>query len=181
MNHPGLKNSHPLIILIALFLLCQAGFQVISHQMEQVSGTSRILDTRLHYSPGEAQTILTNLGNRGRRLYFYALLIDLIYPVTYSLILWMVMQFLLAKIPGSAETGWRKLRFLPFAAAGCDYLENITEFSMVRRFPAHSDNLAAVGSFFTSAKWTMVSLTFLVIVLLSFRILVLKWRQNGKG
>ncbi len=159
MNHPK-----TLIVLIGLFLLCQVGFFLISREIEQVSGSSQILDTRFSYTAAEANRILTDLGEHGRRLYYYALTIDLVYPLVYSLLLFYLLQWALSGGAVAPPQLLHRLRFLPFTAAVLDYLENSGELYMLSHYPTGIAGAAPYVSLATTLKWFLVAGSVLLLI-----------------
>ncbi len=174
MNYQKLLNKRNFTILLVLYLLCLLGFQLILRQLEQQSGTSRIPDTFFHYSTDEVKMLLEQYGSTGRRLYFYSLMIDLVYPLVYGAILWMIITALFQSLSLPASSCRFRLNKLPLGAAFFDYMENLAELIMLHRFPAGIDRIAPVAALFTSVKWSLVILSLLVVLVSGIRVLVRK-------
>ncbi len=157
------KNRR-IAILVILFVLCQIGFQLLLRKLQQISGTSQILDVLFAYTPQQALSLLTQYGPAGRKLYLQAMFLDMVYPLIYTLLLFEMLRYLAA-----GKWGLR----LPFVVMGLDYLENLLELRMVLGFPEKVRQTAVIASPVTSLKWFLVGLVFLFI---SYRI----WQKWSK-
>lgn len=120
------------------------------------------LDLRFAYSPADVRTLFAQMGRDGVDLYAHFLTTyDLIYPLTYLLMIGWALALLVRKQP-------RKVILLAPGIFLFDMLENSTIVAMAHIYPRFSDGLALAASIFTSAKWIMVVLAFAALLWLGF-------------
>lgn len=123
------------------------------------------LDLFFTYSPSEAYSIVEGYGEAGRAIYVKTeLTLDIAFPVIYSLLLSTVLNFLVLSIL-PPQSAFRNLRYLPFAAAAIDILENLAIVALITLLPRHFDTLAALAGLLTSIKWILVALCMLTILI----------------
>ena len=150
-----------LIILFAVTAL----FPFVIFPLSGVD-VSRIPDARFFYSPHQLIELLQSYTATERAAYYLgAFLIDLLYPLAYSLLLAALLTNLLRKRVGSTSQ-WYRLRLLPFAAALIDLLENFALAALLSGIDQPLYGLAVVASLLTLLKWVLVFISILLILVL---------------
>ena len=104
------------------------------------------------YSHQHAILLLETLGETGRNVYLYQQLpIDFIYPGLFAISYSLLLVWLFSKsIPAGSKIFF--LAWVPVFAGIFDYLENISIISMIRSFPALSQELVGIASTFSILK-----------------------------
>jgi len=122
------------------------------------------LDLRYTYSPDEACRIIDSFGPEGRAIYARsAMILDLIYPIAYTLFFLFILVVLMDKAyPEARRPNW--LLFVPVVTFFADLAENTGIVLLIKNHPACPHTLAQMTSLFTSIKWTFVGLTVAAIL-----------------
>ena len=169
----GLRRSatwRTILALLVVVIIVNAGiFPVVAQRMAEYAGVSvRPMDLRLSYSAEQAYTILLSLGDSGRRLYaIVEATVDVIYPVVYTLFLFLLIERLLTDAP---RPRWLDLATLvPFVAMVFDWLENAAILAMIGRFPRPPGSIATIASAFTTIKWLAGLLTLALLLYAAIR------------
>ncbi len=104
------------------------------------------------YSYQHAISLLETLGETGRNVYLYQQLpIDFIYPGLFAISYSLLLVWLFSKsIPADSRMFY--LVLVPVFAGLFDYLENVSIISMIRSFPALSQELVGIASTFSILK-----------------------------
>jgi len=87
----------------------------------------------------------------------------LLYPILYSLLL-SLLATLIFRRAFATTSFMQKLWRLPFVAALTDYGENATVVTLLLRYPQKLTGVAWAASLFTTAKWALVGVSFILIV-----------------
>jgi len=162
------KHRHFWILLL-LFAACLLAFKLVLNKLQMCCGTTQIPDTVFHYTPQQLYRLFQTYGTVGKKWYLIAMGIDLIYPLVYANLLSSVLTFLVGRVSTKDVTRCR-LCVLPFAAAFADYVENGLQIYLLLRFPAQVSAIALFSAWVTTTKWLLIYSTFLVILVLSGRI-----------
>lgn len=116
--------------------------------MKHLSGGMPILDMQLWYSYSTVHRLFNALGQTGREAYLKELwTLDLVMPSLFGLFLFSAMK----------HVGLARLRWLAFAAAACDYCENIAITLLLMQYPALHPESVFASSMLTSMKWILYS------------------------
>lgn len=124
----------------------------------QQSNYKRIvpLDLQFNYTPQLAYNTLSNMGEVGRKHYFWGeLTIDILYPIIYGFLFSLLILWLFRKI-GETEIKWQRWAIFPLVAMFMDFLENISIISLLRIFPNQTpsfDKWAFWAASFGAIKW----------------------------
>lgn len=122
------------------------------------------LDLMFHYSPDQAYALIESYGPKVRHSYaISALTLDVIYPLTYSL-LFSVWLSMLLKGQGSFKCA---VVMLPFVILLFDLLENSGIVIMLLNYPQRLDIIAQLTSMATSIKWIFAVAVILLTLCLS--------------
>ena len=146
------------IAILAVMILA------IGPPMAELSGGLPILDTRITYNYSDVVTLFTALGGEGLGLYTIQQLIDMIFPLLYSLTLTLTLILL---IPNSvSKRKWaRVVVFLPLIGAALDYLENILIATQIAAFPNLSEIIIGIAASVTWVKWVILSFSFVLLLI----------------
>ncbi len=122
------------------------------------------LDLMFHYSPDQAYNLIESYGPIIRHSYaINALTLDVIYPLTYSLMLAVWLSMLLK---GQSRLNCVILT-LPFFILLFDLLENSGIVVMLANYPQRLDSIARLTSMATSIKWSFAAAVILLTLSLS--------------
>jgi hypothetical protein len=166
---------------IALLGLVYAGcislLNAADAQIKQRSGGLGAPDLLYGFTAADLYTRLEAFGEEGRRIYFRAELVDLVYPLAYSFSFAFLMG-LPARRLLRADSPWRLVCLIPLVAMLLDYLENACFFTVLLRWPARLDAVATLASVFNVGKWSCVAvaLPFLIVGLTALAITALRER-----
>lgn len=153
------SSSKSLLSLGALFI----GFNLL---IPLYLPKDHALDLRFAYSPEVAHSLLSELNPDQVKNYFFGLwALDMPYLVIYGFLL----SGLLLRIWGNS---W--VIRLPFLISAFDFLENVVILSLLQSLPQKVDELYLFASFFSSAKWSFVLLSFTAILVGGIRKLMAK-------
>jgi hypothetical protein len=118
------------------------------------------------YSPAQAYDVIAAYGRAGRKAYAVLLLtLDLLFPFLYGSFLFLSLRAV--SLGAGFSKRWAgRLGGIGFAAAVCDWLENICFLSLMGEFPGQSVPVARVASFFTVTKFLLsgISVVALLVV-----------------
>ena len=160
-----LARKRVLFTLFGITFLLELCLIYITHQIELVSGSRSILDTRLTYNAQEAYLILNQMGPEGRSLYLKGLAIDMIFPMAYSFFL----AGMLFRLFWNRHAPLKQSAFIstiPLFGGLFDYVENIFEIQLVLQFPPLSENLVFWSSQFTLLKWITLAISMVILFVL---------------
>ena len=166
-----LSKTRSILVLLALVILTNIVFQsslpFTPKYIKQISENTKLLDSRFSYSVDTVEQSFANYGELGRNIYIKFQLLDLIYPIFYSLLLASLLFRLFTK------SKFNPYLFAIFAGI-FDYIENLFIFLMNISFPDISKILIYSGSFFTSLKWSFIIISVIIIIAGSINILIKK-------
>ncbi|MFH2044637.1 MAG: hypothetical protein ABIK92_05785 [Pseudomonadota bacterium] len=121
-------------------------------------------DAIIGYNVEYARKWLTTTSSEGLRLYLhYFFILDSIYPLISAISFTLIISALFKRIV-SPDSRIKGIIILPFAAAFCDYFENIGVFFMISSLPDFNPNVALITSIFSSFKWILGALVVLLIL-----------------
>ncbi len=132
--------------------------------MTELSGGLPILDTMITYNYNDVVALFTALGSEGRGLYSIQQIIDMIFPIMYSVTLTLAL-ILLAPSPVRKRKWARIVVFLPLAGAAFDYAENILIATQIAAFPSLSEAIIGIAAFVTWTKWVLLSFSFVLLLI----------------
>lgn len=161
-----------ILLLLALFLFTNGYvFPAVASRIAEDAGIASFwpLDLTPAYSPNEAYALVGSLGDSGRRLYaMVELTIDVVYPIVYALLFFLVAGAMLRRSPASPR--WlERATLLPFVAAALDLVENVFILAIMLEFPRRNDGLARVSSVVTTTKLISLFVTVFLLLLLLVR------------
>ena len=158
------------LILILFIIEIVFNATVLTSALKSVQAASNSpkplegLDTQFFYTPDRAYSILSSYNDNVRVLYRnFELTGDIITPILYTSFLSLFISWLFRKgfKPGSFM---RKLNIVPFGAGISDILENCCIVTMLSFYPARLNAVAMVSTVFTMLKWSLVALSFLLVI-----------------
>lgn len=161
------SNRYSLITLLIVYGIFAAVIMPgAATKMEAGAGP---LDLLFSYSPKTAFEHIESYGEQGRSAYIkFSQIADTAYPIVYSMLFIVIIYLLAVKLWPRRET-LHKLALIPLAAFIFDLCENQSIIAMLKAYPETPENIAKIGSIFTSLKWTSVGVNFaIILVLLGF-------------
>ena len=115
-----------------------------------------ILDLKFSYSQKTVISCLGTYGEEGRKTYFIFSLLDLIYPLVYSLLLGALLYKLFF------YSKYNPYLFALFAGL-FDYIENGFLIHFTHSFPDINNYEVIISSFATSLKWSFIIISFIAL------------------
>jgi hypothetical protein len=148
-------------------------------RIKEHSGGLGVPDLLHGFTAAELYARLEAFGPEGRHIYFFAELVDLIYPLAYATFFAFLLALAARRLfaPGSR---WAMLCLLPYGAMLSDYLENACFFTVLGAWPARVDVVATLGGVFNLAKWGIfgVTLPLVVVGLVAMGVVALQGRGS---
>ena len=158
-----------------LFLIFTATEVVSQSEKSAVyQGDAGSVDLRFWYTADDVFIMAEEYGQEGRDAYILARYsFDLIFPIIYTAFLVTSISFLSGK---QFETGskWMLFNLAPIAGMIFDLLENGFAILIMDAYPEKLVFLASFVPFMTMLKWVFVGGSFLIIIILLIRYLVIK-------
>jgi hypothetical protein len=151
-------------VLLVAYVVLVSALDAFEKRIKEHSGGLGVPDLLHGFTAAELYARLEAFGAEGRRLYFFAELVDLVYPLVYAtffaFVLALAVRALLA--PGSR---WTALCLLPYGAMVSDYLENTCFFTVLGAWPTRLDAVASLGGVFNLIKWAIFAVVLPLAVL----------------
>lgn len=168
------KIAKPKWILLFFVLYCVLSLYAFPAALSKIKSPKKeevkILDTRLHYSVRDVETLFLQLGPEGRATYAsVASGLDMVYPLVYGILFVLVLAFLLQQVV-KPRSPLLYLSLLPLLGVLFDYLENFNTLSLLRSYPQLSVNDVVRGEGLTRTKWSVLFFCFLIVLFL-----LIKW------
>jgi hypothetical protein len=161
-----LTNWKTVIVLVVLILPFNVFiFPTRSAKLRELAGKNvPTIDSMFAYTPTQVYDVISDYGEQGRQHHTVTeLTADLLYPILYSLLL-SLLATLIFRRAFATTSFMQKLWRLPFVAALTDYGENATVVTLLLRYPQKLTGVAWAASLFTTAKWALVGVSFILIV-----------------
>ncbi|MGB1316228.1 MAG: hypothetical protein ACPG4Y_09420 [Chitinophagales bacterium] len=160
-----LSNKISLLILNFIFI----GFNIYFFtQFKELNNLAQqeveILDLRFGYSLDEVNRFFSIIGNEGRAKYAEISKTDMLYPISYGLLIISLLTFL--------TNGNTKLYFLnifPVAAVVIDFFENVSIVKLMENFPNISEEMVSYTSNLTQIKWLFIVFSILLVLILFYK------------
>ena len=124
------------------------------------------LDLDFAYSASDAFARIAAYGEHGRSAVPYFIFTgDLLYPLAYTTCFAVLIALLAAPLT-ARHPSWVRLNLLPFTIFFADILENTAIATMMKIYPAQPLYLGLTASVFTTAKWLLVAVVVLTVLIL---------------
>lgn len=115
------------------------------------------IDLQFAYTPDRAYELIDSYSPETRSSYIIGeMTLDVIYPIIYTLFL--SLTFLLL-YPNK-----QKIAFFPYVIFIADMLENTGIIIMLYNYPARLNNVAIITSVFSTIKWSLVVIAFVLLI-----------------
>lgn len=164
---------------ISLIILLLVYIFIFSFIAPNISFPEQIPDKLFFSSAEKIYSIISSYSVAEKQNYINASLkFDIIYPITYSLLLFVFASLILNKITKSKLLS--KIRYLPFIALISDYTENfifIFQVNNSNKFYRFWDSVAACA---TNLKWISIILL-TVLLFFAFIVFVFKAKKITKN
>ncbi len=139
-------------LLLLAYAACIVPMSFAEARIKQRSGNLGVPDLMHGFSGAELYARLEAFGHAGRSIYFWAELIDMIYPLVYGTFFAFLLALAVKRVLGEGSRA-KLVCLLPFAATICDYLENAAILAVVLSWPSRLLGIATAGGVFNVAKW----------------------------
>jgi hypothetical protein len=160
--------------LLAGLVLAAVYIGMVAPWLRDHMGGEKLLDEMFWRTPAEPDTALEAYGPDGRDFYRNVLLVDLFFPIVYSVFLALSVAFAAPKIPRLRPFA-NLAPLLPIAGGMFDWGENILFLTQLSRFPDQGDFLS----------WAACVMTFMKFAALGLSVAIIAWglwsyRQGSK-
>ena len=164
-----------LTIILVAYIVMQYAFNGLfdfsTSHLKEVSGGYSIPDLFFYYSPEQLHDLFHHFGKSGLTEYMHLQLIDMFYPLVYSILL----SSLLFIGYRHSKRYW--VIYFPVIASVFDYLENFTLRFLALSYPAFNNSVAHFAAFCTAWKWIFVYISILFLITGSFKWLIKKGKM----
>ena len=148
-----------LFVIQLIFLWAFRGlFPNSVEKIQQLTNGRGLPDAEIYYTYHQLFQLFDSYGEAGRKIYLQLQVIDMVYPVVYSLLLAGILMALYK------QSRFEHVVFIPFIAAVFDYTENILLRSSLLAFPAMDDTLVQIAAIATLLKWSLLVLSLLLLI-----------------
>ncbi|MCA0989830.1 hypothetical protein [Pseudalkalibacillus hwajinpoensis] len=149
------------VVIFALFLTFV--LPQVSNKSYEVTQTTQSPDGSFFYTPEKLYEVAEAYGEAGRSYYIKErFTFDLIWPIVY----WFFLIATLTILYRSVTNGkWLFISLLPSLGVIFDYLENIATSLIMYFYPQTLSFIGWCAPFFTSIKWSLIYVSFFVIVI----------------
>lgn len=162
-----IENNNNVLSIFIFSVITLVIFFVIFPRIN--NNNYEILDSRFCYSPENAYKVIDLKSEKFRKKYILnALTLDIIFPITYSLLFGIILTNLLKNFV-STDSLWYSSRFIPFMGGVSDVLENICISFLIIQYPMKYPIIATISSQFTSIKWIIFISSLASIIILGIR------------
>jgi hypothetical protein len=156
-----------IVLLILYIIFSTAVMGGGGKKINDLSGKKvQVLDLCITgYSPAEVNAFLTEYSPEARAFAAnFNAIADTAYPIVYTIMLSVVLAWVYkSRILLNKTIGY--LLLFPLLMMVLDYLENYHIIAMLRRYPAIPEEIIKAGSLLTIAKWGMLGIIFIFIIL----------------
>ena len=179
-NIEKIANRKIIIVLgiILLFFMLYL-FPTYQAEINEIADNKvQLLDVRFSYSKTDVDETFEGMGYEGRKIYQFILgFIDMIYPIIYGLLLFLLLVKLTEKF---SNYKLKLICFIPMIAGLFDYIENFGISRMLNNYPLISELNVNFASIATSMKWFFVFVSLILVLIFSIRKLLFNSRMNRK-
>jgi hypothetical protein len=150
-------------------------------QLKEITGGVGILDLEVIYTPDQAYTLFSAMGEAGRAFDLTRIVpLDMLFPLTYTLfdaiaITWLLHRWL------PAGSRWHRLNVVPLVAGIADYCENFGIITMLLAWPVQLADIARFTMAMGLIKFTFGILSALILfgALAGWAVSFIKSRRGG--
>jgi hypothetical protein len=165
------------VLIFILFSALVLPGQSTSSQSQ--GGEAGSPDLSIYYSPAELYEMAEAYGEQGRVDYIRArFTFDLIWPLVYTFFLTTTISWVI-KQTFTSQNPWQRVNLLPVMGMTCDYLENIATSLVIYRYPAKTLVIDWMAGVFTTLKWLLIGVGFLVLIV-GIIIAISQWIRNDR-
>ncbi len=160
------NHTSPIIVFLSLFIFMSFIILVLPQEAakSEAFGLSESIDTSFYYTSQDLYRIAQSYGEEGRAFYIrQRFTFDLVWPIAYTQFILIASAYFYKKTKLLKASN---LLYVSLVAAGFDYLENIMTSTVLYRFPQTTPIIADMAGIMTLLKWSTLSLSFLILILL---------------
>jgi hypothetical protein len=142
-----------------------------------IYGVAHMPDTRFWYTVAEISEAFDILGTTGLHVWLQVHLLDFLFPIGYSFSL----AFGLAmevRTTYPERIALRQIVLIPIVAGLLDYAENLIIASQILVYPNLSGLVISMASLVTAAKWTILYLAFVLVLVLLLAAIFQRFRKE---
>lgn len=136
--------------------------QLLSPWLQDHMSGGELLDLMYWRTPGDLNAALDTYGTDGRNFYRNVLLVDLLFPIVYSIPLSLSMAFVADQFVFSRRFV-RLAAIIPLVGGMFDWGENILLWIQTGRFPDQSEFLGWIACAMTALKFALVFGSVLIV------------------
>jgi hypothetical protein len=143
---------------LGLLVLVYAGIITtlgkLEDRIKQHSGGLGVPDLIFGFSADELHARLASFGDEGRRIYLFAELVDLVYPLVYTATFASILALAARRLFGETSRA-TLVCLLPVAMLVADYLENAGILVSLAVWPSRLAAAEGLASAFNHVKWAI--------------------------
>lgn len=160
------STKKSILILLVINLI----FPAIIFPLFQGNPDNIPLDLQFSYTPEKAYQLLAQFSAEDLKTYqIVELTVDVVYPLLYGFFLsLLIFQFRKNYV----------LAIVPLLAILADFFENTGIALLISSLPKQLNTVASITSFFSSLKWSLIFISFLLILILGIQKLTLSRKRN---
>jgi hypothetical protein len=141
-------------LLVLAYVAIIATLGALEDRIKHFSGGLGVPDLILGFSAEELHARLESFTDEGRRIYLFAELIDMVYPLVYAATFASILALATRRLFGEASRA-TLLCLLPIAMLAADYLENTGIFVSLLVWPSRVAAAEGLASAFNHVKWAL--------------------------
>lgn len=171
------KNTWFLVLLnFVLFVLFMVFVLPGESGRSAALGLEHSPDTSFFYTANQLYDIARQYGEAGRAFYIeQRFTFDLVWPLVYGSFLTTSLAFFGRDLSAKRL---KRLYLLPIVVVVFDYFENIMTATVMHRYPLETIILADLAGIFTSLKWMTLSFSFMILLALLGRFIILRFKRR---
>ncbi|MBD3158885.1 MAG: hypothetical protein GF309_08870 [Candidatus Lokiarchaeota archaeon] len=158
--------SFPATVLFSVVMML-----VLLPQFLAISGGLLPLDLRITYTPNEANTLFSALGEEGIAIYHSIQLFDMGFPIALAITLSSTIALTYSSLR-PAESKLPLTAFVPFFTAAFDYAENILVWTQLDAYPSTSSQVLLLAGTMSSIKVVLLVISVSLALLCAIRYLI---------
>lgn len=157
-------------VKLSLFLLfLMIVFNVVI--MPNLAGDTNAvpIDLQFAYTPQRAYELINSYSDETRHNYMIGeMTMDVLYPIVYTLFLSLTLLLLYPQK--------EKIALIPYVIFIADMFENTGIITMLYNYPSELHGVALATSVFSTIKWSVVIVCFLLLIVGLFKVLIRKMK-----
>lgn len=174
-------DEHSKALNLGILTIVTASLSIVmgyfSQQFLILSAGLPVPDMRFGYSFTDIQNLFSIVGKEGLLLYRNIQIIDMYYPLAYSLSFAVGIMILIRNCPERFQA-IKVAALVPIVSAIFDYIENILIATQTFSYPTLDETLISIASAFTIMKWSTLLISLILFFALALVAFVTAIRKD---